>query len=105
MKLGAQVTVSNLPDVNDFDRWAFQPEPFDDGASVLSFGGVSGGGLWRVWLRRAGNNETTLVQRRFLGVAYYQIAPTDDAPRKIVAHGSKSIFDHLVPEIRRQGFR
>ncbi len=92
-----------LQSTGGFDRWEFQPEAFDDGSKVNSFGGVSGGGLWRVWLKKRENGQTFLAERRLIGVAYYQTTRVGEVPRKIIAHGSKSIFDNLVPKIRSRG--
>ena len=53
-----------------YDLLAFSPT-FEDGmAPPDSYGGVSGGGLWRTFFKPDGSNR--VVHRRLIGVAFYE---------------------------------
>jgi hypothetical protein len=70
-----------------------------------TFGGVSGGGIWRIpILREAGKPQGTEVlgETTFAGVAFLE-EDRQDVPRFFVrAHGPASIYDAFVPMVRDQ---
>lgn len=62
-----------------------------------SFGGTSGGGLWRMYLHVAGDGSYEPVQVRLCGVASFQRDATH-----IVCQGIDRIEQILIPEIQKQ---
>jgi len=57
----------------------------------MSFGGVSGGGLWQVPLFQRQTGDIVSEDVLFSGVAFYQ-TEIKDSIRSIVCHGRKSIY-------------
>lgn len=67
----------------------------------VSFGGVSGGGLWRVRLernRQADNSKIRPVPY-LLGVMFWQ-SSDDNGYRTLRAHGPKTIYQSLLSKLR-----
>ncbi|HEX9911989.1 MAG TPA: hypothetical protein VGB01_01945 [candidate division Zixibacteria bacterium] len=62
-----------------------------------SFGGVSGGGIWRTVLYRSEEGVISYSDLLFLGVAILQ-TPTENNLRSIIGHGWLSIYD-LLPKL------
>lgn len=62
-----------------------------------SFGGTSGGGLWRMYLKVAADGSYEEVQTRFSGVASFQRNATH-----IICQSVQRIAQALVPAIRQQ---
>lgn len=62
-----------------------------------SFGGMSGGGLWRAHLTRDGD-KVTLRDVSFWGVAFYE-RPESEGKRIIVCHGRRSVYDVLLAQV------
>ncbi len=62
-----------------------------------SFGGTSGGGLWRTYIRTSADGSYQEVQTRLCGLASFQQDPTH-----IVCQGFERIELALVPAIRKQ---
>ena len=62
-----------------------------------SYGGVSGGGLWRV--KFADESRSTVVRRVLVGVAFYEL-PRGDGDMIIRCHGPRSLYNTLVPKIQ-----
>ncbi len=88
-----------LPDAGvAFDRFEFTPAPTDEDAPPFSYGGSSGGGLWRIWISAANDQPSRLMERRLVGVAYFQTDLVGGA-RKVICHGLASIYDILIPAI------
>jgi hypothetical protein len=56
-----------------------------------SFGGVSGGGLWHIILRRSRKTGVLSWGKRLIGVAFYQ-SPVHRGKRFIRCHGPRSLF-------------
>lgn len=65
-----------------------------------SFGGVSGGGLWRVQLRRLEENGQIVIRPApyLLGVIFRQSAEQNGC-RTLRAHGPKTIYESLLPRL------
>ncbi|WP_156380982.1 hypothetical protein [Pseudolabrys sp. Root1462] len=80
--------VTEIEALHGFDRYQFDPLPENGFRLPVSYGGTSGGGLWRAYT----NNEKHLKQLRLLGVAYFQTGGID---RKIICHGPKSVYQAL----------
>jgi hypothetical protein len=80
-----------------YDLCTFTPS-FEDGIEPpKSYGGVSGGGLWRVYFEPDGSNK--VHERRLIGVAFYEI-PDAEGNKRINCHGPLSVYDHLIETIR-----
>jgi hypothetical protein len=70
-------------DYHDFDIDLSLPGP-------RSFGGVSGGGLWRVWLYRTTPDGEIDWKISLHGVAFYEL-PIVNERRIIRCHGGRSV--------------
>jgi hypothetical protein len=60
-----------------------------------SFGGTSGGGVWSIYIRPDESGNPICEQKRFVGVLFWE----DYDKRHLIGHGSKSIYDKLLPAI------
>lgn len=93
------LTPGTLRDVN---QQSATLEPFPENISDLprSFGGTSGGGLWRVYVRRHGDDKYEAVHHRLIG-----IASTEDRqnvpPRWIKCQGPGRI-EMMLEGVRRR---
>lgn len=70
-----------------------------------SFGGVSGGGLWRIPVhRRKGEPEGTefFDGMTFAGVAFYEENHLPNGRFFVRAHGPKSVYECFLPKLREQ---
>lgn len=84
--------ISRIWDNGDFDFIEY-PVSYDEVSdSPSSFGGVSGGGLWHVILKRSGSNDLEFEKPFMIGVAYYQTEIRNNI-RYIYCNGIKSIYD------------
>jgi hypothetical protein len=63
-----------------------------------NYEGVSGGGIWAIAFRRDGT-ALRLVERRLMGIAYFQTAPDDKGERQLIGHGPGSVYGQLLPQI------
>ena len=68
---------------NGFDLFDMRP---NFPAAPSSYGGVSGGGVWRVYIDELGDNDYVVRERRLIGVPFYE-------------HGPRSIYDHLTKTV------
>jgi len=84
--------------VGALDILTFEPIPAPGLAPPTSYGGTSGGGAWRLLLRKNADGTYDMVQRRLLGVAFYE-RPINGVVH-LDCHGSISLYDELVPRIR-----
>lgn len=65
-----------------------------------SFGGMSGAGLWRFSIARLPKSEMKPFDFQLAGVAFYQLADTEDGIATVRFHGSRSIYEHFLPQVR-----
>lgn len=89
--------VQQLEDHEGFDRYSFEPNGPEK--KPASYKGVSGGGVWSLFLRKS-KDGLEFVERRFVGVAFYQTDNDVERRRLIVLHGPKSVYRRLLPMIR-----
>jgi len=92
-----QITSRSPLDPNAPDIITFRP---DDPKELVptSYGGVSGGGFWRINIQDDGGPEKlTLLDVQLLGVAFWQ---TKSPNRNILCHGPKDLYHVLLPLIR-----
>jgi hypothetical protein len=78
----------------EHDLLTFRPRDQDDFSTPRSYGGTSGGGLWRLYLDRATETTYTLKRRDLVGVAFFE---TKD--RRVICHGPGSIYEVLRAKI------
>lgn len=85
-------------DVADgFDYFDFPVNHHGRAVAPVDWGGMSGGGIWQVQLKRNGDRLTHLAPV-LAGIAFYQ-HPTSETVCGIRAHGRRSIYDNLVRAI------
>lgn len=82
--------------VEGWDILDFQPEDEDPYRPPKSYGGMSGGGLWRIHVLEDGTGQVANDQARLIGVVFWQ---TDDNPRKFVGHGPNSVYRLLLDQV------
>jgi hypothetical protein len=67
----------------------------------LDFGGMSGGGLWQLTLRRDKNQQLEIDKVYLSGLAFYQTAVTDNRTQ-LICHGPESVTKMLPHLLRSQ---
>jgi hypothetical protein len=90
MSFGRIVDRTKTP--NGYDLFRFLPEPDENFHEPRSYGGTSGGGLWRIYPKPRDGGD---IAFRLIGVAFYE---TGD--RQIVCHGQASIYLKLFDALR-----
>ena len=66
----------------------------------ISFGGMSGAGLWRFSIGRLPGSEMKPFDFQLAGVAFYQLADTADGIATVRFHGPRSVYERLLPQAR-----
>ncbi len=77
----------------------FEPTSDPDFALPKSFEGTSGGAVWRFYVVEKGDGKTELIDRRLVGVPFYQ-SPTESGSREIICHGPRGIYGTLIDKIK-----
>jgi len=80
---------------NGFDILRFKPVPSDDFKTPTSYKGTSGGGLWRIFVSKNDDDTYKVVQRRLVGVAFWETEDRDE----IKCHGQQSVYKNLFDAI------
>lgn len=80
-----------------FDLVDFEPVYSKSDQPPSSFGGVSGGGLWRV-MGVLENGSISAVDKVLLGVAFYQSAVVE-GKRTLICHGPRSLYHELYEAV------
>lgn len=81
---------------HDYYRYPVGPESRD--SVPPSFGGMSGGGLWQIPVRKLPSGELVPMEPLFSGVIYYQInTPSEYA---LLCHGRKSVYEVAYDALR-----
>lgn len=78
------------PGADGYDFFEFFAHPERNFRMPKSYHGVSGGGLWKFYLKSARGGGFDVVQARLVGVAFYQ---TDAGT--ILCHGPRSVYHDL----------
>lgn len=86
----------SVTQVNDIDRLDFEPLPFSGVDVPDSFGGMSGGGMWRIYIQQCDLGEYSAVETRLVGVTFWQ---TGFPNRKLIGHGPIGIYEKLLRAI------
>jgi hypothetical protein len=84
-----------------FDRLEFTPLPANGFKLPSSYGGTSGGGVWRAFTQSRGDDKKYLKELRLIGVAFFE-GPRRDGSQTILCHGPKSIYDRLAANIQER---
>jgi len=71
----------------------------DDIALPVSFGGVSGGGIWQIPLLESGDGVIESKEPIFSGVAFYETA-IEDKKRCIRGHGRSSVYETVYKKLK-----
>ena len=79
-----------------FDRLEFTPEPEAGFNLPSSYGGMSGGGLFRTYLGR-----DYIARIALMGVAFWETV-ADSRADKMICHGPTSIYEKLVPLVKER---
>jgi len=66
------------------------------------FGGVSGGGVWRVILIQKKDGAIRIGRALYCGVPFYQTKIDNEGKRKILCHGTSSIYEKLYARLRAE---
>ena len=85
--------------VGDHDYYSFPVVPHDLYGIPRDFGGMSGGGLWQVEIRRPSGGEFSVVRKHLSGVVFYQVRTAEDVA--LICHGRKSVYDFALDAIAR----
>lgn len=86
---------------NGYDLFDFEVT-YDEGSnSPLSYEGMSGGALWRVYAAEDGNGQLSASDKRVFGVAFHQSELTDQK-RIITCHGPKSVYRFLIDAVLKK---
>jgi hypothetical protein len=88
-------TVVANDQVGNFDVYTFKPDFESPISPPSTYGGVSGGGLWRIYFIPDGSNR--VLERRLIGAAFYELR-ADDALR-VRCHGPGSVYDRLIGKV------
>lgn len=73
----------------------------DPPEAPTDYGGLSGGAVWRSYIKEAENGEHWAVDKQLYGVPYHQ-SDIEDGKRIISCHGPMSVFDFLLDQINEQ---
>jgi hypothetical protein len=93
--------VTSGHEANGYDLWDFEVTYEPGSAAPQSFGGMSGGALWRVFCSKDENGQAAITEKRICGVAFFQSELTER--RRIIAcHGPQSIYGRLLDAIRNK---
>lgn len=90
--------------VGDHDIHDFPVSYTGRSVAPESFGGMSGGGLWQVPLKRNDGGEIVHKKPLLSGVVFYQIATTD-TECGVKCHGRQSVYRVAYETIRAEGIR
>jgi hypothetical protein len=85
---------------NGLDLYSFQPVPSPDATPPKSYGGTSGGGLWRVYTDPQDDGTHKMKQVRMVGVAFWE-KPVG-AELHITCHGQQSVHHVLYDEVMKK---
>jgi hypothetical protein len=93
--------VSRTRQRNGYDLVDFETNYAESSNAPSNYKGMSGGALWRVYIRKDSNGQPSVLDKRIFGVAFHQSELTDGA-RTITCHGPKSVYGSLIQEIRNK---
>ena len=86
---------------NGFDLFDFEVTYGPGSDSPDSYGGMSGGALWRVYCTKDNDGQLSVVDKKVFGVAFHQ-SDLSDQKRIITCHGPRSVYGPLIEAIRER---
>ena len=86
---------------NGFDLFDFEVTYGPGSNSPLSYQGMSGGALWRVYYTKDDDGQPSVVDKKVYGVAFHQ-SDLSDQKRIITCHGPRSVYGPLIEAIREK---
>ena len=89
-----------LPDTKGFDYVQLTPLNRTEFPMPESFGGMSGGGLWKVYFEMV-DDQPKVIDKRLAGVPFFQ-RREGESPPAILCHGAKSIHGRLFDDVRNR---
>ena len=84
-----------------FDLFDFEVTYGPGSDSPVSYEGMSGGALWRVYCIKDDDGQLSVVDKKVFGVAFHQ-SELSDQKRIITCHGPRSVYGHLIEAIRKR---
>lgn len=90
--------ISEIQTLEDFDYCKFLPRNGESAVLPTNFGGMSGGGIWRVYYDGKPNEKLFTVEARLWGICYYQ-SELINGSRIISGHGPNSIYEIIIKKI------
>ncbi|HMF25950.1 MAG TPA: hypothetical protein VKG24_28025 [Pseudolabrys sp.] len=87
-------------EADGMDLFRFQPVPGEGATLPSTYEGTSGGGLWRLYLKRGEDGTYSLIQSRLVGVAFWETPVEGEL--HIVCHGQQSLYRALFDRIRAE---
>lgn len=91
-----------LPPKSGCDRWIFTPQKPDVEPAPSSYEGTSGGGIWRLGLKRTNTGSSAVIDSRLVGVVYFETDKTENRGRELIGHGPRSLYLKMFPAIQRR---
>lgn len=80
-------------EVDGFDIFEYPVDHAKRSEAPKNFGGMSGGGIWQVLIRRNKSDRTVTHDRPILsGILFYQV-PTTETQCGVRAHGRRSVYE------------
>jgi len=92
---------SNYHILGEFDYFDFDVSYNEKTQPPISFGGVSGGGLWQVLIGQDEKGRVILKESILSGVAFYE-SPLVNDKRAIKCHGRRSIYKQAYDKVERE---
>lgn len=88
-------------ELDGFDLSSFATSQVPPSKSPLSYKGVSGGALWRIYISKDVNGHTFVSDKQIFGCAFHQ-SPVIDKQRVITCHGPKSVYGKLYDDVQKR---
>ena len=100
--IGHQCYGAGMPAFSEesgYDYFELTAQYNTDTVTPTSFGGVSGGGLWRLRIGEGPGGYTIADHAKLVGVCYYQ-GPTEQDATFVRGHGPKTVYGIVCKYIR-----
>lgn len=94
--------VTSAPTSGQWDLLQFEPRPEPGFVLPTDYRGTSGGGMWRVYLKKKADDDFEHVETRLIGIAYWQDQIGQPPVHGIIGHGPQSLYGHLMNEIYKR---
>ena len=92
-------TVTRKYACNGFDLCNFRPSNAPESKLPASYGGVSGGGLWRTYFMPDGSGN--VIENRLVGLAFYEV-PKANGLMELICHGPRSVYKYAIAKINQK---